>query len=262
MQTAAAALQANAVGLSKTATRANAHAISVAVTSEDTTMKVKAAVQVGEDLAQTIEEVGKNAAQSSRLAAAAVTEAERTSLTIDEMAAVAKEIGKVTDLINAIAGQTNLLALNATIEAARAGEAGRGFAVVAQEVKALAGQTASATQDIARRIEAMQQATGRSVVAIQAISSTIHKLDDFSGRIAAAVEEQTHAAREIASNVKAAAIGVARASETIADMEVIADKTALAAADFDTAAMQVTKQTDLMRDRIRAFSEDVSAMRA
>jgi methyl-accepting chemotaxis protein len=262
LRSAAVSLQASAIDLGKTAARANAHTVSVAVTSEDTTIKVKAAVRAGDVLAQTIAEVGRNALQSSELAAEAVSQAERTNVTIDEMAAVANEIGKVTDLIKAIAGQTNLLALNATIEAARAGEAGRGFAVVAQEVKALAGQTAAATQDIARRIEAMQRATGRSVAAIQAISGTIRKLDDFSSRIAAAVEEQTVAAREIASNVNAAAAGVGQASAAIGDMETIADKTALAATALDAAAIQVSRQTSLMQERIRVFSEEVHAASA
>ena len=127
-------------------------------------------------------------------------------------AAVASEIGKVTGLINAIASQTNLLALNATIEAARAGDAGRGFAIVAQEVKALAGQTAAATEEIGRRIEAMQSATGRSVEAIAAISGTIRELDLFSARIAAAVEQQAVAAHEIAGNANAAASSVGRST--------------------------------------------------
>ena len=104
----------------------------------------------------------------------------------------------MTDLISRIAGQTNLLALNATIEAARAGEAGRGFAVVAQEVKTLAGQTATATRDISKRIEAIQSVTQRSVEAIQGISATIRELERFSVRIASAVEQQTQAAQEIA----------------------------------------------------------------
>jgi methyl-accepting chemotaxis protein len=262
LHSAAQALQANAVNLGTTATRANAHSVTVAITSEDTTTKVKSAVQAGEELARTIMEVGENAAQSSQLATEAVAEAERTNATINEMAAVGQEIGKVTDLINAIAGQTNLLALNATIEAARAGEAGRGFAVVAQEVKALAGQTASATHDIARRIEAMQSATGRSVGAIQVISNTIRKLDHFSTRIAAAVEEQAASAREIVGNVNAAAAGVGQVSQTVGDMEVIADKTALAATELNSAAAEVAKQTSRIRERVRAFSEEVQALRA
>jgi methyl-accepting chemotaxis protein len=118
------------------------------------------------------------------LAAGAVDEVLQTNSTIDELAVVANEISEVTDLINKIAGQTNLLALNATIEAARAGEAGRGFAIVAQEVKALAGQTANATQNINQRIGAIQSVAVRSVGAIQGISSTIRELNRFSVSIA------------------------------------------------------------------------------
>jgi methyl-accepting chemotaxis protein len=263
LHAAAQALQRNAVGLGTTATRANAQSVTVAAASEETTIKVSSAAQACEALARTIAQVSQHATQSSRLAADAVTEAERTNATIDEMAAVANEIGKVTDLIGAIASQTNLLALNATIEAARAGEAGRGFAVVAQEVKALAGQTAAATQDIAKRIEAMQNTAGRSVSAIQVIAGTIRKLDDFSLRIASAVEEQaTSAAHEIASNVNAAAMSVDHVSEAIGDIKVVADETARAAADLNSAAAEVAKQTGMIRRRVHAFGDEVSAMQA
>src|SRR5262249_33499455 len=180
VHTAAMALQKNAEQLGIATSRASARSVTAARTSEETAAKVSSAAQGGEELARTIAHVGENAAQSSRLAADAVSEAERTSFTIDEMATVAKEIGRVTELITAIAGQTNLLALNATIEAARAGEAGRGFAVVAQEVKALAAQTANATQEINSKIEAMRNATTRSVAAIEGISATIRELDKFS----------------------------------------------------------------------------------
>ncbi len=177
--------------------------------------KVSSAAHAGEELARTIAHVGENAAHSSRLAAEAVYEAERTSVTIDEMAAVAQEIGKVTELITAIAGQTNLLALNATIEAARAGESGRGFAVVAQEVKALAAQTAGATQEISSKIAAMQSSTSRSVAAIEGISATIRELDRFSALIASAVEQQAGAARQISGDVNAAASGATQVISTV-----------------------------------------------
>ncbi len=150
LHAAAERLQSSADGLGRAAARADAQSVTVALASEDTAQKVGSAAAAGEELAITISEVGTSAARSSRLAADAVHEAQRTNATIDELAKVAAEIGEVTDLISAIAAQTNLLALNATIEAARAGESGRGFAVVAQEVKALAGQTAAATQRIGR----------------------------------------------------------------------------------------------------------------
>ena len=263
LHAAAQALQSNAVGLGTTATRANAQSVTVAAASEETTIKVSSAAQAGEALARTIAQVSQHATQSTQLAADAVIEAERTNATIDEMAAVANEIGKVTDLIGAIASQTNLLALNATIEAARAGEAGRGFAVVAQEVKALAGQTAAATKDIAKRIEAMQNTASRSVSAIQEIAGTLRKVDDFSLRIASALEDQAaSAAREISTNVDAAAASVEHVSEAIGDIRVVADETGRAAADLSAAAAEVAKQTGMIRQRVHAFGDEVSAMQA
>jgi methyl-accepting chemotaxis protein len=132
----------------------------------------------------------------------------QTNSTIDELAVVTKEIGEVTELINKIAGQTNLLALNATIEASRAGESGSGFAVVAQEVKTLAGQTAKATRDISKRIDAIQNATHRSVEAIAGISCAIRELIGFSVRIASAVEQKVKGAQEIASNLASVSANV------------------------------------------------------
>src|SRR5262249_50658525 len=147
--------------------------------------------------------------------------------TIDEMAAVAHEIGKVTELITGIAGQTNLLALNATIEAARAGESGRGFAVVAQEVKALAAQTPSPPHEISPKIAAMQSTTSRTVAAIEGISATIRELDRFSALIAASVEQQAGAARQISGDVNAAASGATQVSSTVGDIENIARETSI-----------------------------------
>ncbi len=262
LHSAAQDLEHNADGLGRAATHANTQSATAAVASEDTAEKVTSTAQAGDELAETISEVGSSVAQSSRLAAQAVTEAENTNATIDELALVASEIGKVTELINAIAGQTNLLALNATIEAARAGEAGRGFAVVAQEVKALAGQTATATQDIGKRIEAMQSATGRSVEAIQAISGTIRELDAFSAKIAAAVEQQAAAAREIAVNANAASSSVGQVNGAIAEIENVAEETSQAATRLTQAAGSISSQTRRIRDQVKAFTDDLRAIEA
>ncbi|HLH11898.1 MAG TPA: methyl-accepting chemotaxis protein [Methylovirgula sp.] len=262
LHTAAEDLQRNAGGLDSDTTRTRAQTVALGVAAVQTNSMVNGAANAGSALAQKISEVGTHAAQSSELAAEAVSEAELTNATIDEMAAVAQEIGKVTDLISGIAEQTNLLALNATIEAARAGESGRGFAVVAMEVKALAGQTAAATRDIATRIAGIQNATGRSVHAIQAITSTVRKLNDYALLIAKAVEAQAAAAREIAGNVTAAASGVSQVNEAIGQIEAVADKTAQAAAELNTAAADVSSQTKTIRERVRTFTEEVRAAQA
>ena len=134
-------------------------------------------------------------------------QAEQTNERIAELSQAAGRIGEVVKLIAAVAAQTNLLALNATIEAARAGEAGRGFAVVASEVKALAAQTAKATEEISAQITQMQSATEQSVSAIKAIGGTIGQISEISTAIAAAVEQQGTATQEIARNVQQAAQG-------------------------------------------------------
>jgi methyl-accepting chemotaxis protein len=255
-------LQSHADDLDRTAARANAQSMTTATASQETANQVQSAAAAGEELAITIAAVGSNAAQSFQLAAVAVDKAAKTSAAIDELAAVASEISKVTGLINAIAGQTNLLALNATIEAARAGEAGRGFAVVAQEVKALAGQTAKATQDIGQRIAAMQVATGRSVEAIQGISGAIQELNQFSSRIAEAMEQQSEAAREIADNVNAAAGSVDQIGSSIIDIESIADQAARSATKLNDAAVGVTQQTQRIRERAHLLTEEIRAIPA
>jgi methyl-accepting chemotaxis protein len=262
LYSAAEGLTSDADSLGRVAAHVSKQSVMASAVSEDTANKVNSAAHAGVELAQTISEVGSNAAKSSHLAAEAVGEAKKTDATIDELATVVNEIGQVTELISAIASQTNLLALNATIEAARAGAAGRGFAVVAQEVKALAGQTAAATQDIGKRIEAMQNATGRSVQAIAAISTTIRELDRFSSRIADAVEQQAAAAHEIAGNAHAAAEGVNKVNGAIGEIESVIGQTARSAGKLSTAASNVTNQTKRIRDQVKALTENIRAAQA
>ncbi len=257
---AAGELQSYTEAMSASAAHAGTQSNRAVQASGGASREVHAAADAGDELARTIAEVGSNAARSSKLAADAVQQAEATNVTIDEMAAVASEIGEVTGLINSIAAQTNLLALNATIEAARAGEAGKGFAVVAAEVKALASQTAKATQDIASRIEAMQTTTARSVSAIQAITATIRELDQFSTAIAAAVEEQAAAAQGISANVNAAAGGVQQVTGAIGDIEHIIGETANAAGALGRAASKIADQTGGIRTRVNAFTGDIMAI--
>ncbi len=253
----ATVLYRNADTLGVASAQSNAQTATAIVTAEDTTARVRLAAHAGDELAMTVTEVESNATQSLRLANMAVEEARRASVTIDDLVEVADEIGKVTGLISAIASQTNLLALNATIEAARAGDAGRGFAVVAQEVKALAGQTANATREIAGRIAAMQQSTGRSVEAIQTISHTIRELDTAHSRIASAVQQQAVATREIAGNVNSATVGVGSLAQSVSEIERVTAESAAAIVQFSEAAGEVTRQAGTIRARVKEFTRQI-----
>ena len=257
---AAQQLQHDADGLDKTAAQTNTQSATVVTASEQTAEKVQSAANAGDELAQTIAAIGSNAARSSQVATATVTEAAHTTATIDELAAVAGEIGKVTDLISSIARQTNLLALNATIEAARAGAAGRGFAVVAQEVKILAAQTASATDEIEQRINAMQVVTTRSVTAIQKISATIRELHQFSSVIADTVDQQIDATHAIAANVNAAAASVVQIGGAIGKIENMANEASRSANKLNDAAAGVTQQAQRIREQMRILTNEMNAV--
>ena len=191
----------SATQLAEAADRAARRTEGATTASAEASSNVRDIASAADELAASVMEIDRQVAQSNAIAEKAVGEAERTNAAVQELDEAAKRIGDVVSLITDIAEQTNLLALNATIEAARAGEAGRGFAVVAGEVKALAGQTAKATEDIATQIADMQHATSRSIEAIEAIERTIRDIGAISGAIAAAVTEQGAATQEIARSV-------------------------------------------------------------
>ena len=174
-------------------------------------------------------------------------QAAKTDARIADLSQAAGRIGDVVKLITAIAEQTNLLALNATIEAARAGEAGRGFAVVAQEVKALAAQTAKATEEIGNQITGMQSATAESVGAIKEIGTTIDRVAQIATSVAAAVEEQGAATREIARNVQEAARGTSSVAENIRGVN-------RGAAETGSASSQVLSSARMLSTEIQKQS--------
>jgi methyl-accepting chemotaxis protein len=206
-----------------------------------------------------VNEIDRQVAQSNAIATKAVNEAGRTNLAVKELDEAAGRIGDVVKLITDIAEQTNLLALNATIEAARAGEAGRGFVVVAGEVKALAGQTSRATEEISTQIAGMQRATVRSIEAITAIEHIIREIGDISGAIAAAVTEQGAATAEIARSVEIAAKRTVETAEGVNLVGTATDDTRTSAGTVKTVADDLGSVAGRIRGQVDAFFERLSA---
>ena len=176
---------------------------SLTATADETSTRTSTVASASEELSSSISEISRQITHSTEIAQSAVNSAQEASKMINGLATSAESIGTVVSMIQDIAEQTNLLALNATIEAARAGEAGKGFAVVASEVKALANQTAKATEQIAQQIGEIQGATGSAVSGITEITKTIEEINSVTTAIASAVEEQGAATQEVNQNISA-----------------------------------------------------------
>ena len=215
----------------------------VSAASEEISVTVSQVVNGADQMLASIREISKSANDSAQVARKAVSVAERTSATVAKLGQSSEEIGKVIKVITSIAEQTNLLALNATIEAARAGEAGKGFAVVANEVKELAKETAKATEEVSKRIDAIQGDTRGAVAAITEISEVINQINDFTTTIASAVEEQTLTTNEMTRNLGEASRGVVDITQNITgvaaaarNVSECAQQTKSASADLQSAA--------------------------
>jgi len=252
---ASAATEMNATAQSMTGIAASAmrEAGSASVAAQQASGNVQTVASAAEQLSASIGEISAQVSQSTRTSQHAVEKAERTNEIVRSLATAAQTIGEVVNLINSIASQTNLLALNATIEAARAGEAGRGFAVVASEVKNLANQTASATDDIARQVTAVQGATGQAVDAIQDIVRTIGEISQTATAIASAVEEQQAATGEIARNVEQAARGTQEVARNIDGVSHAAQDAGHAAGQVLSEAEELSRQSEALRRETANF---------
>src|SRR4051794_25928012 len=231
----------------------------VAGASSEASGNIRSVAAAIEQMTSSVGEIGRQVLQSSSIAQSAVEHAKSTDARITALSQAAGRIGDVVKLITGIAEQTNLLALNATIEAARAGDAGRGFAVVAQEVKALAAQTAKATEEIDLQISGMQSATGESVAAIKQIGTVILRISEVSGMIAAAVEEQGAATREIARNVQMASSGAAQVGGAIADVHQGAADTGSASGQVLSSAQSLASQASQLKLEVDDFLASIRA---
>jgi methyl-accepting chemotaxis protein len=252
-------LHATAQSMAATAEETSRQSTAVSAASLQATNSINTVAAATEELAASVQEISAQTNHATQMITQAVARANSTNEQVRSLDVAANKIGQVVTIINNIASQTNLLALNATIEAARAGDAGKGFAVVASEVKTLANQTAKATQDIAEQVSAIQAATQISVQAIQGIVETIAQVSDTSTAVAAAVEEQGSATKDIARNVAEAAKGTSGVTSNIASVSDAAQSTGAAASEVLTSAGDLSKNSEALKVQVNEFLREIRA---
>jgi len=257
--TQAVAAASEELGVSGTQVAAGAEETSaqagvVAAAAEQVSRNVQTVAAGSEQMGASIREIAQNASEAARVAAKATTVAEDTNRTVAKLGDSSKEIGDVIKTITSIAEQTNLLALNATIEAARAGEAGKGFAVVASEVKDLAAESARAAEDVARRVEAIQNDTAGAVDAISEISNIVASINDYQLTIASAVEEQTATTNEMNRSVAESATGANEIAANIAGVAAAAAQSSATVGQISAASSELATLSADLRTKVSAFT--------
>jgi methyl-accepting chemotaxis protein len=253
MSEASTTLSVTAAQIATSAEHTSTQAKLVAHGADQVTGHVKTVSAGSEEMRTAMAEISHHAEDAAAVAAEAVSAAEATTAAVVQLGTSSQEIGNVVKVITAVAEQTNLLALNATIEAARAGEAGKGFAVVASEVKDLAQETARATDDIAARVQAIQNDTRHAVAAIEHIATIVGRVSHFQNQIAAAVEEHTSTTVEMGRNVTNAAGANGEIAANIASVAQAAHTTADGANRSQGAADQLAGLATELRGMVATF---------
>jgi methyl-accepting chemotaxis protein len=256
---AAAEMQGMSSSMSHNSEESARQTAAAAAASTQASGNVGTVASATEELSASIGEISKQVTRSAQIAEKAAEEARRTNTVVEGLAIGTQKIGEVVTLIQSIASQTNLLALNATIEAARAGDQGRGFAVVASEVKALANQTAKATEEISAQIHGIQTETGEAVAAIQAIGGTIAEINEISSAIAKAVDQQGAATREISGSVQQAASGTNEVNNNIVAVARTSSEAGAAASKLLQAANGLSSQSEQLKREVASFLSSVRA---
>jgi methyl-accepting chemotaxis protein len=250
---ASAELERSATMLSTNAERGSRESASAAGTAEETTGYVQTVAAASEELSVSIMDISRRVTESASISDVAVKDAGATEDAVRELVTAVRQIGEIVALIEGVAGQTNLLALNATIEAARAGDAGKGFAVVASEVKALANETARATEDIRQQIGAIQTVTGKTESSIRGIVETIARMQELTNGIARSVEQQGAATQEIAGNAHRVAESAKIMTGAIAAVSEVAEETGNGSSQVLDAASHLARQSTLLRQEVDGF---------
>ncbi|MEO8633763.1 MAG: methyl-accepting chemotaxis protein [Gemmatimonadales bacterium] len=239
--------------LAETAGRTTDEAEIVSAAAGEVSSSIQSAAAGTEELSASIKEIAHGAGEGARVAQEAVRAAAEADRAVATLGVASGEIGKVVKVITAIAQQTNLLALNATIEAARAGAAGRGFAVVANEVKELAKETARSSEDIGRKVEAIQASTTGAVAALRRIGAIIGRVADLQQGIVGAVEMQTSASQETARGLSEAARGAGEIAQSIDGLARAARGTSASVADSQQAASDLARLAEELHSMVGKF---------
>jgi methyl-accepting chemotaxis protein len=253
LASAAEEMSATSGQIAASAEETAAQAGVVSAAAEQVSRNVQTVAAGSEQMGASIQEIAQSASRAAQVAGRGVAAITATTTTMDRLGESSREIGNVVKMITSIAEQTNLLALNATIEAARAGEAGKGFAVVAGEVKELAQETAKATEDIARRVESIQDETHGAVGAIDEITGIMTQINDFQLSISSAVEEQTATTAEMNRSVSEAATGSGEIAANIAGVAGAADLTTEGASESQRAVVSLAQMSTELKQLVGQF---------